>query len=239
MGKRGPPYSPPDDAQFIVILRPPHVVQNDGQIDYTPLEYWLRALFGDQQAAKFIYEIERQPDIAVIVELPSPDELPFPNVAYGRHSLRQGLKRRPWFTHTSGHTDILPYNFVHVGHPEDTRSMYAATCPIPVGLTQIPGIQPMISGTCEDEWLKFDLTIPYPTPQPLNFNVIPNRVRMFCRRLPDVTPPPPDSMEIERYPTPPVQERRRTQPSQNTSQPDNDQPLFYPEDDRAFLSILH
>lgn len=135
MGKRGPPYKPPDDAQFIVILKPPHVVQKDGQIDYIPLEYWLRALFSDQRAAKFIYEIERQPDIAVIVELPSSDELPFPNAAYGRHSLRQGLKRRPWFNHNTGYTDILPYNFEHVGHPEDTRSMCTGTCFVSIRLT--------------------------------------------------------------------------------------------------------
>ena len=91
----------------------------------------------------------------------------------------------------------------------------------------------MLSGTCEDEWLKFDLAIPYPLPQSFDFGSIPQRVKMFCRRPPDVTPPPPDSMEIERYPTPPAQERRRTQPSQ---QPGNDQPLFYPEDDCAYLS---
>ena len=125
MGKRGgPPYKPPDDAQFIVVLTPPHLVQSNGQIDYSPLEYWLRALFGDQRAAKYIYEIEKHPDIAVIVELPSPEELPFPNAAYGEHSLRLGLKRRPWFTHKTGTSVIMPYNFQNVGHPEDTRSKY-------------------------------------------------------------------------------------------------------------------
>lgn len=91
----------------------------------------------------------------------------------------------------------------------------------------------MVCGPCEDEWLKFDLAIPYPIPQPFDFSSVPQRVKMFCRRPPDVTPPPPDSMEIERYPTPPVQERRRTQSSQKTLQTENDQPLFYPEDDRA------
>ena len=125
MGKKGPPYQPPDDAQFIVVLKPPHIVQTDGQIDYTPLEYWLRAIFSDQRAAKFIFEIERRPDLAVIVELPSPEELPVPNAAYGLHSLRLGLKRRPWFNHDTGFTVILPYNFGNVGHPEDTRSMSA------------------------------------------------------------------------------------------------------------------
>lgn len=90
----------------------------------------------------------------------------------------------------------------------------------------------MVSGTCEEEWLKFDLTIPYPTPQPFEFSHLPQRVKMFCRRPPDVTLPPPDSMEIERYPTPPPQERQRPQ----LLQPDNDQPLFYPEDDCAYLS---
>lgn len=93
----------------------------------------------------------------------------------------------------------------------------------------------MISGTCEDEWLKFDLTIPYPAPQPFDFNRIPQRVKMFCRRPPDVTPPPPDPMEIERYPTP-AQERRPVQSSQKTLQSGDDQPLFYPEDDRASSS---
>jgi len=98
----------------------------------------------------------------------------------------------------------------------------------------------MVSGNCDDEWLKFDLTIPYPIPQPFDFSSIPKRVKMFCRRPPDLTPPPPDSMEVERYPTPPVQERRRTQPSQKALQPENDQPLFYPEDDCASaIIILH
>lgn len=96
----------------------------------------------------------------------------------------------------------------------------------------------MISGSCEDEWSKFDLTIPYPIPQPFDFGRIPQRVRMFCRRPPDVAPPPPDSMEIDRYPTPPVQERQITQQSQNALQPENDPPLFYPEDDRASLSYF-
>jgi hypothetical protein len=123
MGKRGPPYKLPDDAQWIVVLKPPHLLQKNGQIDYSPLEYWLRAIFGDQRVAKFIYEIQKSPDLAVIVELPSPDELPVPNEAYGIHDLRLGLKRRPWFTHDTGRTVILPYNFEHVGHPEETRSM--------------------------------------------------------------------------------------------------------------------
>ena len=127
MGKRGPPYKPPDDAQWIVVLAPPHIIQNDGQIDYSPLEYWLCAIFGDQRVAKFIYELERKPEVAVIVELPSPEELPFPKAAYGEHSLRLGLKRRPWFNHKTGCAVIFPYNFEHVGHPEDTRS----TCRIP------------------------------------------------------------------------------------------------------------
>lgn len=86
----------------------------------------------------------------------------------------------------------------------------------------------MISGACEDDWLKFDLAIPYPIPQRFDFSRIPQRVRMFCRPVPDVTPPPPDPMEIDRHPTPPGQERKRTQP-------ENDQPLFYPEDDRTFF----
>lgn len=122
MGKKGPPYKPPDDAQWIVVVKPPHVPLNNGHIDYTPLEYWLRAIFGDQRAAKFVYEIPKQPDLAVIVELPSPHELPIPNAAYGIHYLRQGLKRRPWFVHDSGMTAVLPYNFEHIGHPEDTKS---------------------------------------------------------------------------------------------------------------------
>lgn len=124
MVKRGPPYKPPEDAQWIVVLGPPHAIQGNGHIDYSPLEYWLRALFGDQQAARFIFEIEKPPDAAVIVELPSPDELPVPTAIYGEHSLRLGLKRRPWFNHKTGLAVILPYNFEHVGHPEDTRSTY-------------------------------------------------------------------------------------------------------------------
>ena len=123
MGKKGPPYKPPDDAQFIVVLNPPCEVQRDGQVDYMALEYWLRTLFSDQRAAKFIYEIEKS--VAVIVELPSPEELPFPDAAYGKHSLRLGLKRRPWFLHNTGFTVILPYNFQNLGHPEDTRSTHA------------------------------------------------------------------------------------------------------------------
>ena len=126
MGKKGPPYTPPDDAQFIVVLNPPHIIsQKDGLVDYSPLEYWLRAVFSDQRAAKFIYEIERSPDIAVIVELPSPEDLPIPSEMYGEHNLRLGLKRRPWFNHSNGKTIILPYNFTHIGHPETTRSMYS------------------------------------------------------------------------------------------------------------------
>ena len=124
MGKNGPPYKPPDDAQWIVVLKPPHIVQSDGQIDYRPLEYWLRALFEDQQAAKFIYEITKPPDVAVIVELPSPEDLPIHKAMYGEHNLRQGLKKRPWFSHETGRAVILPYNFRNAGHPENTRSMY-------------------------------------------------------------------------------------------------------------------
>lgn len=123
MGKRGPPYKQPNDAQFIVVLNPPCEAQGDGQADYMALEYWLRALFSDQRAAKFIYEIEKK--VAVIVELPPPEELPFPDAAYGEHGLRSGLKRRPWFSHNTGSTVIMPYNFENLGHPEDTRSMYA------------------------------------------------------------------------------------------------------------------
>jgi len=124
MVKTGPPYKIPDDAQWIVVLRPPHT-KSGGQIDYTPLEYWLRALFEDQkQVAKFIFEIAIPPDSAVIVELPSPEELPIPDAIYGEHSLRFGLRRRPWFEHATGFTAVLPYNFKNAGHPEDTRSMY-------------------------------------------------------------------------------------------------------------------
>jgi hypothetical protein len=126
MGKKGPPYKPPDDAQWIVVLKPPHVIQSGGQIDYSPLEYWLRALFGDQRAAKYIFELTKPPDVAVIVELPSPEELPIPKAIYGEHSLRLGLKRRPWFNHITGLTVVLPYNFENAGHPEDTRSTYTA-----------------------------------------------------------------------------------------------------------------
>lgn len=133
MGKKGPPYKPPDDAQWIVVLKPPHIVQRDGQIDYSPLEYWLRALFEDQPAAKFIYEIMHPPGTAVIVELPSPDELTILNAMYGEHNLRQGLKRRPWFDHDTGCATILPYNFTHVGHPEDTRSTPTGTSTFPLG----------------------------------------------------------------------------------------------------------
>jgi hypothetical protein len=122
MGKRGPPYKPPDDAHWIVVLKPPHNVEKPGQIDYSPLQYWLRALFEDQPVAKFIYEIQQPPDLVVIVELPSPEDLPFPTAAYGIHSLRRGLKRRPWFFHDTGETVILPYNFENVGHPEDVQS---------------------------------------------------------------------------------------------------------------------
>lgn len=127
MGKKGPPYVPPDDAQWIVVLNPPHIPENSGKINYSPLEYWLRALFDDQRAAKFIYEIQKQPDLIVIVELPSPTDLPIPTAAYGLHSLRLGLKRRPWFDHRTGEAVILPYNFVWVGHPETTRSMCGNT----------------------------------------------------------------------------------------------------------------
>ena len=90
----------------------------------------------------------------------------------------------------------------------------------------------MICGSCEDEWLKFDLTIPYPVPpRPFDYNRIPQGARIFCLRPPDVTPPPPDPMEIERYLTPPAQ-----QPSSRTSQPGTDQPLFLPENDSASSS---
>lgn len=122
MVRRGPPYDPPDDAQWIVILEPPRITESSGQINYSPLEYWLCAIFGDQPVAKFIYEIQKTPELAVIVELPSPDDLPIPAAAYGLHSLRLGLRKRPWFNHNSGETVILPYNFKHVGHPENTRS---------------------------------------------------------------------------------------------------------------------
>ena len=139
MGKKGPPYKPPGDAQWIVVLFPPHTIQNDGQIDYTPLEYWLRALLIDQRAAKFIYEIQTEPELVVIVELPSPEELHFPDAAYGRHSLRHGLKRRPWFAHNTGFTVIMPYNFENLGHPEDTRSTYGDIGSGSTGLT--PGFR--------------------------------------------------------------------------------------------------
>jgi len=91
----------------------------------------------------------------------------------------------------------------------------------------------MISGTCEDDWSKFHLTIPYPPPQPFDFSRIPKKAVMFCRRPPDVTPPPPDPMEIERYPTPPPQQRQRTQPSLRAPQSAPNEPLFYPEVDCA------
>ena len=115
-------YVPPGDAQWIVVLGPPHKVQSDGEIDYSPLEYWLRALFEDKQAAKFIFEIGKPPGSIVIVELPSPEELHIPKGMYGEHSLRLGIKRRPWFDHATGTAVILPYNFENAGHPEDTRS---------------------------------------------------------------------------------------------------------------------
>ena len=121
----GPPYKPPDDAQFIVVLKPPCEVRKDGEVNYKGLEYWLRALFNDQRAAKFIYEIEK--NAAVIVELPSPEELLFPSAAYGEHSLRLGIKRQPWFSHDTGLAVIMPYNFENLGHPRDTQSVYAGT----------------------------------------------------------------------------------------------------------------
>ena len=125
MGKKGPPYKPPDDAQWIVVIDPPYLTVN-GQTDYTPLEYWLRALFDDQRAAKYVYEVTKPPNVVVvIVELPSPEELPIPSHIYGEHTLRGGLKKRPWFPHKRAFTTILPYNFERVGHPEDTRSVYA------------------------------------------------------------------------------------------------------------------
>lgn len=209
MGKKGPPYKHPDDAQWIVVLKPPHIIEG-GQIDYEPLAYWLRAIHGDQPAAKFVYEIQGPPDLVVIVELPAPQELPFPKAAYGQHDLRRGLKRRPWFEYP-GETVILPYNFEKIGHPEDTKKLL-----------------PVMFGPCDNEWHKLDLTIPYPTPQPFEFGRVPHRVVMFCRRPPDPTPPPPDSMEIEHYPT---QEPQRVQNFQQASQPRNEQPLFIPEDD--------
>ena len=94
-------------------------------------------------------------------------------------------------------------------------------------------------GPCDNEWHKLDLTIPYPTPQPFEFGRVPHRVVMFCRRPPDPTPPPPDSMGIEHYPT---QEPQRVQNFQQASQPRNEQPLFIPEDDCMFPyydSFLH
>jgi len=125
-------YTPPQDAQWIVVLGPPRIVQRDGEIDYSPLEYWLRALFEDQQASKFIFEIPNPPGLAVIVELPSPEELPIPKGIYGEHSLRLGLKRRPWFNHDTGTAVILPYNFANAGHPEDTRSTYVGDSTLPL-----------------------------------------------------------------------------------------------------------
>ena len=125
MGKKGPPYKQPDDAQWIVVLKPPHVIETGGKINYQPLEYWLSAILGDQRAAKFIYEIQGPPYLVVIVELPSPDDLRFPRTAYGLHNLRAGLKRRPWFSHDTGNTVIFPYNFEQLGHPEDTRSAHS------------------------------------------------------------------------------------------------------------------
>ena len=130
MGKSGPPYKHPDDAQWIVVLRPPHTVQSDRSNDYRPLEYWLRALFGDQRAAMLIFEIANVPDTAVVVELPSAGDLPIPDIIYGEHSLRLGLKRRPYFNHATGTAVILPYNFKNVGHPEDTQSTFVGI-PIP------------------------------------------------------------------------------------------------------------
>ena len=100
----------------------------------------------------------------------------------------------------------------------------------------------MISGPCDDEWNKLDLTIPYPPPQPFDFGRVPHRVTMFCRRPPDQTPPPPDSIEFEHYPAPPTQEPQRVQNFQQASQPRNEQPLFIPEDDCMFPchnSFLH
>ena len=234
MGKRskGPPYTAPDDAQWIVVLYPPHILESNGNINYSPLQYWLRALFDDQPVAKFIYEVQTQPDLVVIVELPSPNDLDFPAAAYGLHSLRLGLKRRPWFTHPTGLTVILPYNFKYAGHPENTQSMcsnarsWGICCIDP----NIPEICPMIPGNCENDWEKLDLTIPYPTPQRFDFRRVPKKAELLCRRPPGVMPPPPDSMEIDRYPTPPAQERQRDQASQP------EQPLFIPEDDCTFPS---
>ena len=97
---------------------------------------------------------------------------------------------------------------------------------------------PMISGDCEDEWLKLDLAIPYPIPRPYGFSDIPQRVRMFCRRPPDSTPPPPEPMNISRYPTPSAQEHG-SQPSQKPLQPENRELLFSPEDDCASVPTLH
>lgn len=96
----------------------------------------------------------------------------------------------------------------------------------------------MICGSCADEWNKLDLTIPYPTPQlHFDFNsVVPARVAMFCRRIPHMVPPTQHPMEIDRYPTPPIQER--AQNFNQASRPEIDQPLFIPEDDCTFPSHL-
>ena len=226
-------YTAPKDAQWILVLGPPHIVKSDHQIDYSPLEYWLRALFEDQQAAKFIFGIGNPPGSAVIVELPSPAELPIPKGIYGEHSLRLGLKKRPWFNHTTGSAVILPYNYANAGHPEDTRSAYVRNSTLPLDEREIPELIPMISGLCEDEWSKFDLTIPYPPPRPFDFSRVPGNLIMYTQPAPDVTPPPPDPMEIERYPTPPPQQRQRTQPSLRAPRSETDEPLFSPEVDCA------
>ena len=99
-------------------------------------------------------------------------------------------------------------------------------------------MHPMISGNCEDEWLKFDLTIPYPIPQPFDFSSIPQRARMFCRRPPDPTPPLADPMDITRYPTPSAQELQGPRPPQKPLQLENHEPLFYPEGDCALVTTL-
>lgn len=88
----------------------------------------------------------------------------------------------------------------------------------------------MMSGTCDNEWEKLDLTIPYPLPQPFNIGRVPQGAVKFCCRPPDVVPPPPDPMEFDHYLTPPTQEREQVQ-----FQPENDRPLFIPEDECAFI----
>ena len=103
---------------------------------------------------------------------------------------------------------------------------------VSIALTKLLEIPPLISGDCDNDWEKLDLAIPYPIPQQYDLSRVPRKVIMFCRRPPDVIHPPPDSMEIDRYQTPPTQERRQFHP---VSQPENYGPLFIPEDDCTFL----